>query len=376
MAKVTSNADINGSSAQDLNMELIEAAKSLDVQRVESLLASGASAAFVHDPPGTWGSCSTKSALHVAISSGYREKWDQAWPVIQMLIAAKADVNAKRREYDWRGCGSTQSAFEMVLPQAMKDVQVLESFLDAGADANTKSERNVHSMRTDGRSIHYVLHTAVEGRDLEIARALLDAGAEVDAIASQRFDNERGYHEHKEETALHQACQACVQGSPPGHLAMVALLLARGANVNAVRVSLDREQLEVDSPTDDPRDPDWVCSVRCLKVQETPVHIAIRQKNANLLLMLVCAGGDVSQPRTRGDVTTSTTEMCSDNKELLTALKAEWTPETHHLFPSQVQESLKTALLIAQRQKWSLPDAVLFKALAMATSPGSPASAV
>jgi len=110
-------------------------------------------------------------------------------------------------------------------------------------------------------------------------------------------------------------------------------------------------------------------------VKETPVHLAIRQKNANLLLMLVCAGADVSKARVRGDVSTSPAELCNGNEELLAALSAEWTPETHHLFPSEVQESVKTALLIARRQKWPLPDAVLFRALAMATGPGLAAAA-
>jgi ankyrin repeat protein len=359
MGKPT-NSKVDGDTTQEVNMKLLEAAKQLDSEAVQSLLASGASAKFVHDPPGTWGASSTKSALHVAINSGYRDNWDRAWPIVQSLIAANADVNAQRHEYDWRGCGSSESAFEMVLPHAMTDVKVLETFLNAGADANTKSVRHRHSMRTDGTSIHYVLHTAVQGGDLEITRALLDAGAKVDAVASDIFDNERGFNEHKEETALHQACAI-------GNLAMVALLLARGANVDAIRVSLDREQLAVDSPTDDPRDPEFVCSVRCIQVKESPIHIAIRRKNANLLLMLVCAGADVCKPRVRGDVNISSVELCGGDEELLSALNAEWKPETHHLFPQEVQESVKTALLIAQRQKCPLPEAVLFQALALAT---------
>merc|ERR1711924_356603 len=170
-----------------------------------------------------------------------------------------------------------------------------------------------------------------------------------------------GYNQHKEETALHKACAE-------GDLPMIALLLARGANVDAVRLNLEQETLAVDSPTDDPRHLDFVCSVRCIMVKETAVHIAIRRKNTNLLLMLVCAGANIDQPWVRGDVTTTTAELCEGNEELLTALKAEWTPETHHLFPAEVQDSVKTALLIARRQKWPLPAAVLFRALAMAAT--------
>jgi ankyrin repeat protein len=353
------DSKLNGETTEDLNMQLISAAQKLDFKAVQMLLAAGASAAFVHDPEGVWGSRSAKSALHVAISSGRRQQWDEAWPIVESLIQAKADVNALRSEYDWRGCGSDVSAFEMVLPEAMKDAKLLETFLKSGANANTKSVRNVHSMRTDGHSIHYVIHKGVQGGDLEVVRALLDAGADVDAVASDVYHNERGYNEHKEETALHLACAR-------DDLAMVALLIARGANIDAVRISLEREHVEVESTTDDPRDPEYICPVRCIKVEETAIHMAIRNQNPNLLLMLACAGADVGMSRVRGDVATSTTNLCNGNEELLTALKAQWTPKTHHLFPVEVQESVKTALLIAKRQKWPLPDSVLFKTFAMA----------
>lgn len=363
MVKAGADANCNDETTQDVNMQLISAAEQLDLKTVQDLLAAGASAAFEHYRSGVWGACSRKSALHVAISSGRGQKWDQAWPIVESLIAANADVNALRSEYDWRGCGSDASAFEMVLPEAMKNAHVLETFLQAGANANTKSVRNVHSMRTDGRSIRYIIHQAVQGGDLEVVRALLDAGAEVDAVASDKFNNERGYNQHNEEMALHIACRK-------GDLAMIALLIARGANVDALRVSLDMENLDVESTTDDPRDPDYVCPVRCVKVEETAVHMAIKHQNVNLLLVLAFAGADVSKSRVRGGVATSTASLCNGNEELLTALKAEWTPETHHLFPVEVKDSVKTALLIAKRQQWPLPNDVLFKTLAMTTNTG------
>lgn len=280
------------------------------------------------------------------------------------MIDAKADVNAKRCDYDWRGCGSTTSAFEMALPAAFGDVKLLELFLAGGADPNTKSVRDRHSMRTDGRSEHYVLHKAVKAGDLEIARALLDAGADIDAVASDIFDNERGFNQNTQETALHIACAR-------QDLAMCALLLARGANVNAVRKLLEQESSGVESTTEDPRDPDFVSSVVCIPVQETSLHIAFQQQNPHLVTMLVCAGADVTHSRRRGDVSFMPEELSGDDTEVKKALRAEWTPETHHLFPPEVRDVVKVGLLVAQRQQWPLPDSVLFRAFAMAV--GRPA---
>lgn len=224
-------------------------------------------------------------------------------------------------------------------------------------------------MRTDGSSEHYVLHTAIQGGNLEITRALLDASAQVDAVASEHFNNERGYNRHTEETALHQSCAK-------GDLAMCALLLARGADVNAIRKDLKQEHTGVDSPTDDPRDDSFVPSVRCVPIRETALHIAIQKQHVNLTTLLVCAGADASIPRNfySGDLgdaendwsDTSAEELCNKDAELLKALKTEWTPETHHLFPADVRASVEAALIIARRQEWPLPDTVLMRVCALA----------
>jgi len=354
---------------QNLNQQLMEAVAACDPTSVQQLLEAGANAAFIDDPEGVWGSRSKKGPLHLALrkmnlhtSDPDGEKLKDCSLVVRRLLEARADVNSESAEYDWRGCGSTSTAFELALPHAMKDPHLLELFLAHGADANTKIVRDVHSMRTDGSSTHNVLHKAVAGGYLEVTRALLDAGAHVDAKSSEIFHNERGYNRHMEETPLHRACAAV-------NLAIAALLLARGADVNILRRDLEQVHQDVESPSDDPRDPDFVPSVICLPIWETALHQAICQNCPNLVVMLICAGADSSVPRLRGDVKKSCEELCGGDETLLRALQTEWSPETHSLFPKEVQQSVEAALMIARRQLWPLPDTLLFRVCAMSVGP-------
>jgi len=305
---------------EEMDLALIAAAAKLDLDRVSALLAAGASAVFVQDPEGVWGSLDRKSALHAALErrGGERAMKRQ---VVEALILARADVNALRVERDWRGCSSRMSAFEMVLPYAMDDVGYLRLFLDAGADANTRSVHTSHSISTDGNRSYYILHQAVQDGKVEIARALLDARADVEAVASEHTSNERGFNRERDEKSLHIACGR-------GNVAMTALLLEHGANVNAVRQNLLHEKVAPTKAqvTDDPRHPDYQKTVRCVPVQETALHLAISTSNAALVSMLVCAGADVSIPRFCEGVGTLAEELCGENAELLGALRSACSP--------------------------------------------------
>jgi len=333
---------------EEMDLALIQAAKDLDADRVGALLSAGASAAFVHDPPGTWGAQDRKTALHMAISS--RVQKDAAagsWKaVIESLIAAKADVNAMRASSDWRGCGSSASAFEMILPSALQDASLLKTFLDAGANPNTKSVRNVHSMRTDGCSQSYVLHQAVAKGNMEVARTFLDAGAEVDAVASEHFQNERGFNRHMDETSLHIACRR-------GDVAMAALLLERGAGIDKVRKDLEQEERapSKEPTTYDPRDPDFEPTVTCVPVEETPLHIAISNKHASLAAFLVCAGADASRVRVRGEAKSSPEELCGDDAKMAHALRAQWSPAVQQLFEGDVLAVVEAVVAGARGKK-------------------------
>lgn len=345
-------------------MDLIQAASELDLDRVNELLAAGADARFLHDPPGTWGSQDSKTALHAAIENR-KGDWTA---VVLALLDAGADVNAKRCRVDWRGCGSTSSAFEMALAFAMKDVHLLERLLAVGGDPNTTSNREVHSMRTDGQTEVSVLHNAVETKSLELARALLDAGASVDAWHTEVMHNERGFNEDLAQTSLHIAIRA-------EDVAMAALLIARGADVNLRRKCLEQRDSGVRGDTDDPRDDDFVSSVVCVPVRETAMHLALRKKHEGLVTLLACAGADTSLLREDGGERQTCEEMCGEDETFLKALRAEWTPETHHLFPTDVRSSVEAALMIAKRQDWPLPSNLLFDICALAVSPGDPMAA-
>ena len=195
-------------SMSELNKSLLEAASMLNLEAIQKLLASGADATHIDDPDGVWGSKSKKGPLHLALrarpfksdeaASSYQQQLNHWKAVVRTLIDAKADVSVQSEEYDWRGCGHTCSAFDLVIPYAIQDTHFLELFLNAGADPNTRSIHDVHSMRTDGRSDVPTLHTAVDGGNLLAVKALLDRGADADAWSLEQFFNERGFNRHTE----------------------------------------------------------------------------------------------------------------------------------------------------------------------------------
>lgn len=368
--KLTAVVQQKPSMQEDLNLALVEDVETLDLARIDALLTAGASASFVHDPPGIWGSCDTKSALHVAIERQPRDlhgldaKQTQTaelgnWKaVIQTLIDAKADVNAEKSYSDWRGCGGSSTAFEMVLPAAVKDAELLHLFLTAGANPNTTSRREVNSMRSEGSSCHAVLHTAVNTGNCDVIRTLLDARADVDVESTEKISNERGYNRDMRETGLHIACihrnvKAC------------ALLIQYGANVNAVRKELVQEdvaesELEArcakksikskskkKSPVmcDDPRDPDYVCPVRSVMVEETGLHIALQQKHEGLATLLSLAGADKDRLYQRGSKTRSVEDLCAGESRLLNAMASTWPlPSSCQLFSDDELASIKAAM--------------------------------
>ena len=204
----------------------------------------------MHDPEGTWGSRDSKTALHAALMGipwACAKHISRAKQIVKMLLEAGADVNSKRSSYDWRGCGGSESAFDMVLEKTgLLGAGMLELCLAHGADPNMEKRSDRHSMRTDGSSSSRPLH----GANAAVTAVLLQAGAQVDTPATEVYHNERGYNQDSRKTALHLAVER-------GDLDKVTLLVAYGADVNAVATWIEHEDTGATNEVDDPRADDY-----------------------------------------------------------------------------------------------------------------------
>ena len=77
--------------------------------------------------------------LHVAITSLYTNentttKQIEVWKeIIQLLLKNGANPNETKCSYDWRGCGSENTAFELLCYKTgTPDPEILTSFLKSG----------------------------------------------------------------------------------------------------------------------------------------------------------------------------------------------------------------------------------------------------
>jgi len=349
-------------SEPSLDAQLITAARKGETELVRSLLASGASAAFVSDPPGVWGSCDRKTALHMALKAQSRD-------AILLLIKASADVNAIRAESDWRGCGCRESAFDMLLSSPLgTDPAVLEVFIAAGADPNKQCTVARHSMRTDGQTVSSPLHTAVQRSNANVCGVLLRAGASVDARHTKRYHNERGFNQDKSETALHMAVDR-------KSLDLVVLLLAEGADPNALATRLVHEESGLEGTTDDPREEGFEPSVKCVPVRETAVHRAVLTGQIEVVKALLAAGADRTTERVYGETRESMEVLVAKAEDECTHLakgdlgialqtSQGWTLVNHKYFSANLREQVRTVLLVAKAADWMLPDDALHKIFA------------
>lgn len=366
------------------DLHLIEAAESGDLAKIQQSLQNWASAEFVHRPEGVWGSSNNRSALHCALESRSETKYD----IVRLLIAANADVNAKREKYDWRGCGRSATAFHMVMTDPSVPDDIVTLFLENGADVETPVTTSVSSMRTDGSTSTPHIFKAAKSGDVGFVRALIARKANVNQPHTCVMHNERGYNSNDRATALH----AAVVSSHPQDVS--SLLLQAGANPNDMACHLeqgsnpDAER----STTDDPRQRGYVSPVVCTKVADTAIHIILKkshnlednvvktQRLETLRLLVVC-GADVTIPSLKGVVETSTASLAeAAGPEFVKALLP-WST-AHATLPPCMREcaesTIMTVLLYLRRDHLHLPEDVASEIFrrALQTAPAKPSTNV
>jgi len=136
--------------------------------------------------------------------------------IVELLLFKGADPSARRSQKDWRGSGSSTSVFNiaMDLRKSLPNnatFRVMKSMLEF-ADAKTfqPNKRYISSMRSDGYEQSNILHEMVEGLNgstrVEDFKLLVAKMATLGLMAQRQksdINNERGFHSHTSENALH-----------------------------------------------------------------------------------------------------------------------------------------------------------------------------
>jgi ankyrin repeat protein len=234
---------------------LMKAAEQGDAQLVEDLLTRGQ------------GTDERDSALHAAVRTGHKEvvelllsqganvdalRWGDFTPLF-FAVTAGGDFNALSRFKTFPLFpGSVQltgTKHSSVAPE--RYIDIIELLVKHGADINFRDKQ--HGF--------VPLHYAIFGGNVEIVKALLDRGAQVDpAIQSPRLSN-------RYIAPLHLAAYY-------GDLTICELLVQRGADVNSKMP---------------PGTGVWTPNAR-----QTPLHFAVCSGNAKLVGLLIDHGAEVN----------------------------------------------------------------------------------
>jgi ankyrin repeat protein len=92
------------------------------------------------------------------------------------------------QDYNWKGGGTTETAFQMAVQR--RDTNLLKLLLKYGADANTPTVHEAHTMRYDGRTSEAPIHFAAQSGLVDMMEIFLEFGIIVCRERRERSDRE------------------------------------------------------------------------------------------------------------------------------------------------------------------------------------------
>jgi len=279
--------------------KMMEHIKAGELKAARAMLNSGVPPTEVHKP-GHWGAETRRAPLHTAIRLFQRSPNEDVMSLIKLLLDKGANTNDMAVDRNWKGTGSSESAFQMALEHDLRDVngkaELTTLLLQHGADASKPKVQDIHSMRTDGRITTPLLHMAVSLNHLGLARALLEAKADVNAKYTESISNERSFDEDRRETALNSALNGIKTDRKNDSMEMIQLLLEHGVDVNYRSTYLRHDpnpEYNEEDDEDDPRDESYIPSVINIQVSFTAIHQAVLGNRPDIVALLVRHGANV-----------------------------------------------------------------------------------
>ena len=176
------------------SQKLLRACENGNYEKVLKLLKGGADSSYQQQKEGTWGEFYETSALNCLLSKLESTSYKRLKPdlsqqevesdfqscmlILSALLEAGASLSTVESDYTWKGTGETKTAFHRLvsIASATDDEKLLNLGLRfaGGQVKNTASTRSFHSMRTDGNSCAFPLHTVCQHANIRCLSILLE----------------------------------------------------------------------------------------------------------------------------------------------------------------------------------------------------------
>lgn len=320
-----------------------------NLPEVKKMIDSGTPANFINRDEGTWGAYTQEGAIHCALDN-YGQNASKGifdLGLLEYLLQNGADINAESASYNWKGTGSTRTAFSTSLSIIFhySDENLLRLILKYGGDPNIPIRNSGHSMRTDSTEVSYPIIKAVNSNKADLVRIFIEGKADVNKARHYDMYNEYGSRQNLRESALVVACRNCT-----GETDIIELLLEANADVNSVAYYLKEEYDETKQLGSDPREDDFVTGYTHEKISECPLDIAIQKRNKKLIFLLSVYGAKDFSYKVMNENRNIEFQLNKyfdgeEINEVKNLVKTKWNKDVHKYLPKKLRRNIESIFL-------------------------------